>query len=133
MLVQRQLWVMSQTADSGESGERGEPVTVTEEAAEQALDLIDGEGYDADEAGLRLFVQQGGCAGLSYGLRFDLEPEEDDAVTEHHGLRVFVDPASQKYVDGSVLDYEGGLQGAGFHVENPNVESECGCGESFRT
>ena len=126
-------WSMSQTVDSGDAGETGEPVVVTEEAAEQALDLIDGEGYDRDEAGLRLFVQQGGCAGLSYGLRFDLEPEEDDAITEHHGLRVFVDPASQKYVEGSVLDFEGGLQGAGFHVENPNVESECGCGESFRT
>lgn len=121
---------MSQTADAGEAGD---PVTVTEEAAEQALELIRDEGLDTDEAGLRLFVQQGGCAGLSYGLRFDLEPEGDDAVTQHHGLRVFVDPASQKYVDGSVLDFEGGLQGAGFTVENPNVESECGCGESFRT
>jgi iron-sulfur cluster assembly protein len=124
---------MSQTADPGDAGESGEPVVVTETAAEQALDLIENEGYDPEKAGLRLFVQQGGCAGLSYGLRFDLEPEEDDAITEHKGLRVFVDPASQKYVDGSVLDFEGGLQGAGFTVENPNVESECGCGESFRT
>lgn len=119
---------MSQSAE-----QTGKPVDVTEEAADQALDLIRDEGYDTDEAGLRLFVQQGGCAGLSYGLRFDMEPEEDDAVTEHHGLRVFVDPASQKYVAGSVLHFEGGLQGAGFHVENPNAESECGCGESFRT
>ncbi|PSP79458.1 iron-sulfur cluster assembly accessory protein [Halobacteriales archaeon QS_8_69_73] len=122
---------MSQTADP--DGDPGDPVVVTETAAEQALELIDQEGYDPDEAGLRLFVKQGGCAGLSYGLRFDLEPEEDDAVTTHHGLRVFVDPASQNYVDGSRLEFEGGLQGAGFHVDNPNVESECGCGESFRT
>lgn len=119
---------MSQHADPS-----GDPVEVTEEAAERALDLIEDEGLDADEAGLRLFVKQGGCAGLSYGLRFDLEPETDDAVTEHNGLRVFVDPSSQKYVEGSVLAFEGGLQGAGFHVQNPNVESECGCGESFRT
>ncbi|MDX1746002.1 MAG: iron-sulfur cluster assembly accessory protein [Halobacteriales archaeon] len=108
-------------------------VVVTEEAAEQALDLLSGEGYDTDVAGLRLFVQQGGCAGLSYGMRFDDEPEDDDRITEHHGLRLFVDPASIRYVGGSVLDFEGGLQGAGFHVENPNVVSECGCGESFRT
>jgi iron-sulfur cluster assembly protein len=110
-----------------------EPVQVTADAAEQALSLIENEGYDTDRAGLRLFVQQGGCAGLSYGLRFDMEPEEDDAITEQKGLRVFIDPASQKYIDGSVLDFEGGLQGKGFSVENPNVESECGCGESFRT
>ncbi len=119
---------MSQSVETSDN-----PVRVTEDAAEQALSLIENEGYDTDEAGLRLFVQQGGCAGLSYGLRFDIEPEEDDAVTEHKGLRVFIDPASQKYINGSVLDFEGGLQGKGFNVENPNVESECGCGESFRT
>jgi iron-sulfur cluster assembly protein len=108
-------------------------IVVTEAAATQALDLLDGEGLDPDIAGLRLFVQQGGCAGLSYGMRFDHEPEEDDTVYEHHDLRVFVDPSSMRYIEGSRLDYETGLQGAGFEVENPNVVSECGCGESFRT
>lgn len=108
-------------------------VEVTEDAAEQALSLLSGEGLDDDVAGLRLFVQQGGCAGLSYGMRFDTEPEDDDTVTEHHGLRVFVDSASMNYIEGSVVDYEAGLQADGFTVENPNVVSECGCGESFRT
>jgi len=108
-------------------------IVVAENAAAQALDLMDGEGLDSDVAGLRLFVQQGGCAGLSYGMRFDHEPEDDDTVYEHHGLRVFVDPSSMRYIEGSRLDYETGLQGAGFEVENPNVVSECGCGESFRT
>ena len=108
-------------------------IEVTPTAAGEALDLLDREGMDDDIAGLRLFVQQGGCAGLSYGMRFDDAPEEDDTIFEHHELRVFVDPASLRYIGGSVLDFEGGLQGAGFHVENPNVVSECGCGESFRT
>ena len=108
-------------------------IEVTVDAAEEALALLEGEGLDTTEAGLRLFVQQGGCAGLSYGMRFDTAPEDDDLVVEHHGLRVFVDPASQNYIGGSRLDYERGLQAAGFEVENPNVVSECGCGESFRT
>ncbi|WP_276257650.1 HesB/IscA family protein [Haloglomus litoreum] len=120
-------------ADPGETAAERPEIQVTEEAAEQALDLLTGEGMDTDIAGLRLFVQQGGCAGLSYGMRFDTEPEDDDTVYEHHDLRVFVDPASMNYIEGSVLDFEGGLQGAGFTVENPNVVSECGCGESFRT
>lgn len=118
---------------AGTAEETVPEIEVSETAAEQAIDLLDGEGLDTDVAGLRLFVQQGGCAGLSYGMRFDSEPEDDDRVYEHHGLRVFVDPASMNYIGGSVLDFEGGLQGAGFHVENPNVVSECGCGESFRT
>jgi len=123
---------MSSTVE-GEPQLGGEDVGVTEEAAEEALDLLEGEGMDTDVAGLRLFVQQGGCAGLSYGMRFEHEPEENDTVYEREGLRVFVDGASIDYIEGSVLAYEGGLQGAGFHVQNPNVVSECGCGESFRT
>ena len=116
-----------------EDAPQGTTISVTEEAADEALALLEGENMDTDISGLRLYVQQGGCAGLSYGMRFDNEPEEDDTVFEHHGLRVFVDPASMNYIEGSVLNYEGGLQGEGFHVENPNVVSECGCGESFRT
>ncbi|WP_227354468.1 HesB/IscA family protein [Haladaptatus salinisoli] len=121
------------STDAAPNGEELPKIEVTEDAAEQALSLLDGEGLDPEVAGLRLFVQQGGCAGLSYGMRFDGEPEEDDTVYEHHDLRVFVDPASMNYIEGSVVDFEQGLQGAGFHVDNPNVVSECGCGESFRT
>ncbi|MFB6107749.1 MAG: HesB/IscA family protein [Haloplanus sp.] len=121
------------STESANGAETDPMVEVTDDAASQALSLMDREGMDADVGGLRLFVQQGGCAGLSYGMRFDGEPEEDDTVVESHGLRVFVDPASADYIGGSVLDYESGLQSAGFHVENPNVVSECGCGESFRT
>lgn len=120
---------MSSAAEGNEVAE----ITVTESAAAEALDLLESEGLDTDVAGLRLFVQQGGCAGLSYGMRFDESPESDDTIYEHHGLRIFVDPASMRYIEGSTLEYESGLQGAGFTVENPNVVSECGCGESFRT
>ncbi|WP_225334053.1 HesB/IscA family protein [Halomicrobium urmianum] len=123
---------MSETADPDpEAGADG--IDVTEAAAGEAVDLMDGEDMDLEEAGLRLFVKQGGCAGLSYGMRFEHEPDDEDRIFERHELRVFVDPASLNYVEGSVLDFEGGLQGEGFHVRNPNVESECGCGESFRT
>jgi iron-sulfur cluster assembly protein len=120
---------MSTTEDTPQQ----DGITVSERAAQEALDLLESEDMDTDVAGLRLYVQQGGCAGLSYGMRFEHEPEEDDTIYEHHDLRVLVDPASMNYIEGSVLDYEGGLQGEGFHVENPNVVSECGCGESFRT
>ena len=118
---------------SGTSAATETEIEVTEAAAEEAVRLLESEEMDTDVAGLRLFVQQGGCAGLSYGMRFDYEPESEDTVFEHNGLRVFVDEASMNYIEGSVLDFEDGLQGEGFHVENPNVVSECGCGESFRT
>jgi len=93
---------------------------------------LEDEGLDTEVAGLRLFVQQGGCAGLSYGMRFDTEPEDDDLVVEHHGLRVFVDPASRNYIGGSKLDYEHGLQAAGFEVENPWSPSAAAANRSER-
>ena len=48
------------------------------------------------------------------------------------GIRVLVDPASLRYVDGSTVDYTESLMGAGFQVNNPNVVAACGCGSSFR-
>jgi len=121
---------MSSTAEPDSDATR---IDVTEPAAAEAIDLMEGEG-DGRSGGRAPPVRPaGGCAGLSYGMRFELEPEDDDQVFEHEGLRVFVDQSSLKYIRGSVLDFEGGLQGEGFHVRNPNVESECGCGESFRT
>lgn len=120
---------MSTTAEESDQPK----IEVSEAASNKALALLEEKNWGTTTAGLRLFVQQGGCAGLSYGMRFDTSPEEDDIVYEQHDLRVFVDPASIQYIAGSVVEYETGLQSAGFDVENPNIVSECGCGESFRT
>ena len=48
------------------------------------------------------------------------------------GIRVLVDPASLRYVDGSTVDYTESFMGSGFEVSNPNVVASCGCGSSFR-
>ena len=48
------------------------------------------------------------------------------------GIRVLVDGASLRYVDGSTVDYTESFMGAGFEVSNPNVVASCGCGSSFR-
>ena len=122
---------MSTEAEGSGMDEAG--LEISERAAEEIIDLLEREDMSPEQAGLRLFVKQGGCAGLSYGLRFDHEPDEDDTVYRDHGIQVFVDPASMNYVQQSTLDFEGGLQGEGFIVDNPNVVSECGCGESLRT
>jgi iron-sulfur cluster assembly protein len=42
-----------------------------------------------------------------------------------------VDPKSYLYLLGSELRYEETLMASGFKLENPNVKSACGCGESF--
>lgn len=79
---------------------------------------------------LRVFVESGGCSGFQYGMSFD-EPKPDDATFESEGLKVLLDPSSLAYLNGSRVDFDDGLQGKGFEIQNPNAQSTCGCGKSF--
>ena len=110
-------------------GKRPAPVSLTDAAKLKVAELIDKEG-DAGLA-LRVAVRPGGCSGYSYEMFFDTEVAEDDIAREFDGVKVVVDPASAELLNGSILDYQDGLQGAGFHVSNPNAERTCGCGSSF--
>jgi iron-sulfur cluster assembly protein len=70
---------------------------------------------------------------MQYGMTFDDATRDSDEVYEQHGLRIMVDPTSLFYVDGASIDYVDNLMGGGFHIDNPNAVSSCGCGSSFRT
>ncbi|HTZ64237.1 MAG TPA: iron-sulfur cluster assembly accessory protein [Solirubrobacteraceae bacterium] len=106
-------------------------VTITDLGAQKVREFLDAQQADAAVAGLRVGVRGGGCSGFQYQLAFD-EQRDGDEIFESHGLRLLVDTASLPFVRGSVIDYQEGLQGAGFKVENPNVVAACGCGSSFR-
>jgi len=84
-----------------------------------------------DTAGLRVSVVGGGCSGFQYSLGLDDAPGAEDAVYEFGGVRVFVDPTSAGYLQGTIVDYVDGLHGAGFRFVNPNAQRTCGCGSSF--
>ncbi|MDZ4834616.1 MAG: iron-sulfur cluster assembly accessory protein [Candidatus Melainabacteria bacterium] len=102
-------------------------ITVTPEAAQQVSKLLLEHPQDS---GLRVLVKDGGCSGMSYGLDFD-NPATDDQISESHGVKIFIDSKSAIYVKGTVIDFEGGLQGKGFTLKNPNAKGSCGCGQSF--
>ena len=104
-------------------------ITLTPSAATKVKDLIDAEG--TPELALRVAVRPGGCSGFSYEMYFDAEQADDDLRTEYGGVLVVIDPASFTHLAGASLDYKDGLQGAGFHITNPNASRTCGCGESF--
>ncbi|HEU4907113.1 MAG TPA: iron-sulfur cluster assembly accessory protein, partial [Solirubrobacterales bacterium] len=71
------------------------------------------------------------CSGFQYALDFEQEARETDLVQEVDGLQVYVDPVSSRYLEGVVVDYVFGMQGAGFKFENPRATGTCGCGSSF--
>ena len=105
-------------------------VTITSRAAQEIRKIkIDNSIPEAHA--LRLGVKGGGCSGMSYVLAFDETPKERDTVYQMEGLTVYVDPKSQFYLSGTVLDFSGGLNGKGFVFNNPNATRTCGCGNSF--
>jgi iron-sulfur cluster assembly accessory protein len=106
-------------------------IHVTETAAEKINELLTEEQKTG--AGLRVFVQGGGCSGFQYGLMID-EGEGDsssDKVFEVNGVRLFVDPISIRYLNGAEVDFVDNNMGGGFTIKNPNARSTCGCGSSF--
>jgi iron-sulfur cluster assembly protein/iron-sulfur cluster insertion protein len=104
-------------------------ITVTESAATKVKELLDQE--QDESLALRVAVRPGGCSGFSYEMFFDGDVASDDQTTEHGGVRVIVDPTSAQLLVGATLDYNDGLQQAGFSIDNPNAQQTCGCGESF--
>lgn len=106
-------------------------LTVTPGAAIEVHRFMEAEGVTAEAGGLRVSVQPGGCSGFKYGLLIEDQSAEDDYVLEQEGFRVFVDPFSAQYLNGTVIDYVSSMQGSGFTFKNPSSTGGCGCGSSF--
>ena len=104
-------------------------ITITERAADKVMEIAKEE--DLLGQGLRLRVLGGGCAGFQYDLYFEDKPTEMDEEFVDRGIKLYVDPLSFQYLDGTEIDYVESLHGAGFKFGNPNVKSTCGCGSSF--
>jgi iron-sulfur cluster assembly protein/iron-sulfur cluster insertion protein len=102
---------------------------LSDAAADKVKSLIEAEGNP--DLVLRVAVRPGGCSGLSYEMFFDTDVAPDDVRSEHNGVSVVIDPASAPHLGGASLDFNDGLQGAGFAINNPNATRSCGCGQSF--
>ena len=102
-------------------------ITITENAAKHINGYLTKRGKGL---GVRLGVKTSGCSGMAYNLEFVDEVNEDDLIFEEHGARVYIDPKSLVYLDGTQVDYtkEGLQEGSNL---KPNVKDSCGCGESF--
>ncbi len=106
-------------------------ITLTETAAERVRALMQEKALE--NHALRVFISGGGCSGFQYGMAFDNNPRQDDVKISYEDIEVIVDPVSFGHLAGSKIDYVEDLMGGGFHIDNPNAVSTCGCGNSFRT
>ena len=104
-------------------------VDVTPSALDQVRKIMAREGK-VDQS-LRLYVQGGGCSGLTYGMSFDKTETGDEVAFQQDGFKVVVDRASAPLLDGLKVDYLLGLEASGFKIINPNAKETCSCGKSF--
>lgn len=104
-------------------------ITLTPKAIVEVKKLM-GQESEAP-IGVRVGVKGGGCSGLSYVIDFIKESRSDDKTFEFEGVKVFMDPKSAIYLNGTELDFSDGLNGTGFTFNNPNAQRTCGCGSSF--
>jgi len=111
------------------TAENSSAILLTESAASHVRTLLETEKDNAGKH-LRVYVEQGGCSGMQYGMVFD-EKRDDDLISEFYGVTVLTDPFSAKHIHGSIIDFKDELTGGGFKITNPNARQSCGCGKSF--
>lgn len=121
---------MSNTIEIHGKTKSVDPITLSDAAAEKVAELIAAEVSD-EALALRVAVKPGGCSGFNYDMFFDSDVAGDDVVREFAGVKVVVDAQSAELLSGSTLEWTDSLQGAGFHITNPNASRTCGCGNSF--
>jgi iron-sulfur cluster insertion protein len=104
-------------------------ITVTESAKQRINDIL----YDHGNPNLaiRISVQGGGCSGFQYKFAIEHTPNEDDLALDTGAFKILIDSASVMYMDDAVIDYQESLMNSQFVVQNPNAQSQCGCGSSF--
>ena len=103
-------------------------LNLTEKAAEQVRQSLDERGGGL---GIRIIVEPSECSGLSYRLQFVDEHVEGDVDFDSHGAKIFADPKSMAWLDGTEIDFVQDGDVSGFDIRNPNVKQQCGCGDSF--
>lgn len=106
-------------------------VIISDAAVAEVHKFMQAENVSPEVGGLRVSVMPGGCSGFKYGLVIEDKNADDDVIVELGSLKVFVDPFSAQYLQGTTIDYVTSMQGSGFTFKNPNSTGGCGCGSSF--
>lgn len=106
----------------------GQVITLTDTAAERIKAIIDRS--EEPIVGVRLGLENAGCAGMAYKLDYATETAPLDEVVEDKGVKILIDAKSILFLLGMEMDYEETKLRSGFVFNNPNQTDACGCGES---
>ena len=81
---------------------------------------------------LIISAKAGGCSGYLYDMVIVERPNEEGfQEIDVDGVTILIHDNDSSLLNGLKLDYKDSLMGGGFHMENPNADRACGCGQSF--
>jgi len=110
------------------AAEMSDVVSLTEKARNHLLNICTNENQNY----IHLSVAGGGCAGFSYKWDFANEyTATDEVINIEQDKKLVIDGMSVMHLIGMEIDYKKNIFGSILHIDNPNVTSSCGCGESF--
>lgn len=95
---------------------------------------------------LRITLEPGGCAGLSYKAMLDTPNDTDKVISFDDTVKIIVSdvkrfPADEDpsllfsdwdFLDGLHLKFEESIMSSHFVMDNPNAQRGCSCGISFK-
>lgn len=103
-------------------------MTLTDAAADRIKAIM--AKSDEPLAGLRIGIENSGCAGVGYTMEYAQSANKGDDLVEDKGVTLFIDPKAVMFLLGTKMDFKTEQMSSGFVFDNPNQVSACGCGES---
>jgi len=78
-------------------------IKVSPEAIKQLIAITENE---TDVAGVRIFVQGGGCSGMEYGMTLVERSNQYDCVLQADGINIYVDTIALSFLEDVEIDYQ---------------------------
>ncbi len=116
------------------------PIATLSERVEVNIEVTDAArsavksaiGLQVDSHVLIISAKAGGCSGYLYDMVIVERPNEEGfQEISVDGVKILIHDNDSSLLNGLKLDFKDSLMGGGFHMDNPNADRACGCGQSF--
>jgi iron-sulfur cluster insertion protein len=101
-------------------------LTLTSAAQQKMAELF--TDIDDGVAGVRVYAAPGGCSGVSFGMTFTDEINDNDGIRDYDAYKVVVDDGTLGYLRGVEIDFVDRGDGQATFVFNNLPASGGGCG-----
>lgn len=97
-------------------------ITLTDEAKQKIVEYMD--MAEGGPLGVRVMANRVGRHRFQYNMTLvmDGESQEKDVVQDAESFKIFIDPQSNDWLDGTTVDFVSDFSGSGFRFDNPQSE-----------